>query len=524
MSAHASQSRAIAIAAILIAVGNITSRLIGVIREAVFAATFGRGAELAAFTAAATIPTLLYDLLLSGAMSAALVPVFSRVAHQPQQFARTVSQVMSLLVIVVGGLVMPLLLAAPMLVGTLAGGFDADLQALTTTMVRWMVFAVPCMVVAGVMTAALQAQQKFLLPAFVTSVFNIGLIIGAWLFSPIIGPVALALGMLLGAILQVALQYRGLRSMQWQWLPDWRSPEIGEIARLYAPVALGMFFSALGTIVDRRYATDFGESVLPTMRYATTLIQFPLGLVAAAVSTAILPTLSRLNSKSDNAEFRQTVANALNVVMALIVPASLILWLIRVPLTALVLERQAFNADDTQAVAKTLTYYIPGMPAAAIDQILLFACYARGKTLAPNLVQGGAIIAYVIAVMIGIPWLGEQAETLAWANSIQWIAHMLIMLVITQRMFDLRGLGLLHTLLLTVIAAAVTWAVMLAVVALIPITQLSLVLQLGIMTVLSGATYLAVSWRLEITPVMQAYQLIGQRVLQRFQKRLASNE
>lgn len=514
-----STGRTIAIAALLIAVGNITSRLIGVVREAVFAATFGRGPELAAFTAAATIPTLLYDLLLSGAMSAALVPVFSRVATQPKQFARTVSQVMSLLVIVVGGLVLPLLLAAPVLVRTLAGGFDSELQALTTTMVRWMVFAVPSMIVAGVMTAALQAQQQFLLPAFVTSVFNIGLIVAAWLFSPLIGPVALALGMVLGALLQVVMQYQGLRTLEWQWLPDWRSPEIVEIGRLYAPVALGMFFSALGTIIDRRYASDFGEDVLPTMRYATTLIQFPLGLVAAAVSTAILPTLSRLSNKSSLPEFRQTVAKALHVVMALIVPASLILWLVRIPLTAFILERQAFRAEDTIAVANTLTYYIPGMPAAAIDQILLFACYARGRTLAPNLVQGGAIIAYVLAVMVGIPWLGERAETLAWANSVQWIAHMLIMLVICQRMFDLRGLGLLHTLILTLIAAAVTWAVMLAVLALVPIASIPVVLQLILITLMAGGTYLVVSWRLEIGPVMQAYQLIFEKIAHRIQKR-----
>lgn len=521
MSTQSSPGRTIAIAAILIAVGNITSRLIGVIREAVFAATFGRGAELAAFTAAATIPTLLYDLLLSGAMSAALVPVFSRVANQPQQFARIVSQVMSLMVVIVGGLVIPLLLIAPTLVGILAGGFDQELQTLTTTMVRWMVFAVPCMVIAGVMTAALQAQQQFLLPAFVTSVFNIGLIIGAWLFSPIIGPVALALGMLVGSILQVILQYQGLRTLRWEWNPAWQSQEISEIVRLYAPVALGMFFSALGTIIDRRYATDFGEEVLPTMRYATTLIQFPLGLVAAAVSTAILPTLSRLTSTADNTEFRQTVANALHVVMALIVPASLILWLVRIPLTALILERQEFGADDTRAVAQTLTYYIPGMPAAAIDQILLFACYARGRTLAPNLVQGGAIIAYVLAVIVGLPWLGESAETLAWANSVQWIAHMAIMLVICQRLFDLRGLGLMHTLLLTSIAAAVTWAVILAVQAILPITMLPLVVQLIVLTILAGATYLVVSWRLEITPVMQAYQLVGQKVLERIQRHSA---
>lgn len=523
MSASASPSpgRAVAIAAILIAVGNITSRLIGVIREAVFAATFGRGPELAAFTAAATIPTLLYDLLLSGALSAALVPVFSRVANQPKQFARTVSQVMSLMVLIVGGLLVPIMIATPWVVAVIAGGFDQDLQSVTVTMVRWMVFAVPCMVIAGIMTAALQAQQQFLFPAFVTSVFNIGLILAAVIFSPSIGPVALALGMVVGAVLQVVLQYQGLRTMQWQWLPDWHSPEVREIGRLYAPVALGMMFSAIGTVIDRRYASDFGEDVLPTMRYATTLIQFPLGLIAAAVSTAILPTLSRLTSKSSLDEFRQTVAHALHVVMALIVPASVILWLVRVPLTAFILERQAFSAEDTQAVANTLAYYIPGMPAAAIDQVLLFACYARGRTLAPNIVQGGAIIAYVLAVMVGIPWLGERAETLAWANSVQWIAHMLIMVVICQRMFDLRGLGLIQTLVLSVIAAAVTWAVLLAFQAIVPIDVLPTFVQVIVVSLCAGITYIVVSWRLEIAPVMHAYRLIFEKIAQRIAQRNA---
>ncbi len=503
-------SRQIAVAAMLIAVGNITSRLIGVIREAVFAATFGRGAELAAFTAASTIPIMVYDLLVSGAISAALVPVFSRIAHQESVCDELLSRLLSLMVVVVSVIVLPVVLFAPAVVHLIAGGFDADLQNLTTTMIRWMMLAVPCMILSGVMTAVLQARQQFVLPAFVTSVFNVGIIVGSIILAPIIGPVALAVGMVVGALLQVGLQWFGFRQSTIRWRTDWNDESIREIITLYAPVAVGMGFSAIGTLIDRRYASEFGESVMPTMRYATTLIQFPLGLVAAAVSTAILPALSRLHDDTNRDAFRTTVGKALTVVIALIVPATVILWLVREPLTALILQRNAFNQNDTIAVATTLTYYLPGLPAAAIDQILLFAYYARGRTIAPNLVQGGAIIAYVIAVNVVMPWLGQSAETLAFANSVQWIAHMVLMVWLSHRLFDLRGLGMAVTMAQCVMAAAVTWCSVAALLVIVP--PMSPLVSLFVVAPVTGGVYVLVAWLLRITPVLYAVMLLRNRV------------
>ena len=502
-------------AAALIAVGNITSRVIGLLREAVFAATFGRGVELAAFTAASTIPTLVYDLLLSGAISAALVPVFSRVAARPDARDRLLSQVLSLLIVVVSGLVLPMVWLAPQLVQWIAGGFDADAQALTTTMVRWMLFAVPCMVIAGVMTAVLQAQQRFVLPAFVTSVFNVGLIIGALAFTPLLGPVALAGGMLIGAVAQVGLQWYGLRGAHIRWNSNWRDPEISEMLRLYAPVALGMGFSAIGTVIDRRLGSGYGEQVLPTMRYATTLIQFPLGLVAAAVSTAILPTLARLRGDADRETFRTTVAQAITVVVALIVPAAVVLWLVRVPLTGLILQRNAFVAADTQAVADTLLWYIPGLPAAAVDQILLFACYARGRTLAPNLIQGAAIGGYVIGVLVGLPFFGESAQTLAFANSVQWIAHMVLMALLAHRMFDLRRLGLGLVVGQCAMAGAVCAVVVRAAATAAGSSSWPAVVQLVVLSSVAVVGYAVLAWLFRITPVLAAYQLVYAKVRER---------
>lgn len=502
--------RHIAVAALLVAIGNITSRLIGVIREAVLAATFGRGAELAAFTAASTIPTMVYDLLVSGAITAALVPVFSRIASHDDERDELLSRVLSLMLVIVSIIVAPLLLFAPLVVRIIAAGFDDTLQALTTTMIQWMLLAVPCMIIAGVMTAVLHARQQFVFPAFVTSVFNIGIIIATVLFAPIFGAVALALGMVLGALLQVGLQWYGLRQSRIQWRHDWNHPTIHEIIRLYAPVAIGMGFSAIGTLIDRRYASEYGATVLPTMRYATTLIQFPLGLVSTAVSAAILPALSRLQTIEQHEDFRTTVGTALTVVIALIVPASVVLWLVREPLTAIILQRNAFSADDTRAVATTIGYYLPGLPAAAVGQILLIACYARGSTLVPNIIQGGAIVAYVLAVQLAIPWFGRSAETLAFANSIQLIAHVVLMVILCHRLFDLRGLAITTTMIGCVIAAAVTWCmVQAALVVLPPVTG---VLQLVLVAPVTGIVYVITAQLLGITPVRYATTLLWNRM------------
>jgi putative peptidoglycan lipid II flippase len=184
--------------------------------------------------------------------------------------------------------------------------------------------------------------------------------------------------------------------------------------------------------------------------------------------------------------------------------------LVREPLTAVILQRQAFSQQDTVAVATTLTYYLPGMPAAAIDQILLFACYARGRTLAPNLVQAGAIAAYVVGVRMCMPWLGESAETLAMANTIQWIAHMVLMVVVCQRLFDLRGLGIVTTLVRCVMAAAVTWCLIQAVLVLTP--ALSAPLQLVVVAPFTFGVYVACAWLLGITPVLYAVKLLWHRV------------
>jgi len=445
------------IAATLIAIGNIASRVLGLARESVIAGLFGAGAAVDAFTAASTIPTTLYDLLINGAISAALVPVFSEYAEgDEREFWHVASTIINLALLVMAAVVALLIWLAPQVIGVLAGGFRADIRDQATQMVRQLLPAAIFMGLSGLITALLYARQRFLLPAFTASAYNIGIILGAALLTPLLGPLSLVIGVLVGALLQVLLQLPGLLNpdpstgsggaggkggMAYRPVLNLRHPGVRRILRLYAPVSLGIGFSIAGTVLDRNLASGLGEAAISTQRFATTLIQFPLGLVAAAVSFAVLPTLSRQASAGDDEAFRTTLAMGMKVVLLLVLPAAAGLAALAFPITAAIFQRGKFDAADTAMTARALLFYLPGLPAAALDQMLLFAFYAHKRTLAPNLVQGAAVGIYALTALTLLGG-GLALSALILGNSAQWIGHALILLLLSRGLVNLRGLRL----------------------------------------------------------------------------------
>lgn len=431
--------RGIASAALLIAVGNVLSRLVGFVREPIIAFYFGRGVAVDAFQIAWTVPSTIYDMLIAGAVSAALVPVFSEYAEgERDEFWQVVSGVLSIALAALTALVALGVWQAPLIVAALTRSQESDLRALATPLVRVLMPAVLLMGISGLATAVLHAQRRFLLPAFVMVVFNLGMVLGVVVLHDRLGINSLAVGALIGAGAQVVLQLPGLRGARLRPSLGGGHPAVRRILRLYAPVALGIGFSIVGTLIDRWLASGF-TAALGTMRYATTLIQFPLGLVASAVALAVLPTLSRQSAVADEARFRATLAMGLKVVLLLILPATAGLAALATPITRLVFERGAFSAADTAVTALALLLYLPGLPAAALDQVLIFAFYARKNTLTPNLIQGAAIGCYLLATLplLWFTQLGFLALVIG--NSAQWLGHALITYALLSREVPLRG-------------------------------------------------------------------------------------
>lgn len=485
-------------AALLIAAGNIASRLLGLVRETVIAQLFGATGLVSAFRVAQIIPTMLYDLLVGGMISSALVPLFSEQAERDRQMLwRLVSLVLSLTIIGMGLIVLIIELTAPQVAFFMASGFDQELLEVTTRLIRLTTPAVLFLSVAGILTGLLHALKRFTWPAFTVAIFNATIVIVAlagtlgfgW------GIEALALGLLLGAFLQVILQLPGLRDAHLQFTLDLRHPSLRRMGRLGLPILLGLVISQVAIALDRNLASRTGEQSIAWMQFATTIIQFPLGLISAAISLAILPTLSRLASSPEGlAPFIETLSTGLRLVLILIIPAAVALFILAEPIVSLLFERGLFTSFDTQQTTLALRLYLIGLPFAAIDQPLIFAFYARQNTLTPALVGLLGVGFYLVAALTPTFFRPLQMVDLVLANSIQLTGHALVMLWLVNKMASLRS----HKLGLTILKAGGSAGVMGLVLAWSitffqnpqPATILVQLYQLILLVLLGGGVYL----------------------------------
>lgn len=428
--------------AALISAGNVASRVLGLVRETVIADLFGAGPLVSAFVVASQVPTLIYDLLIGGLLSSALVPVFSdyTAPARRDELWRLASIVLSLVAVVMAGFVLALELAAPWVARAMGGGFTPETLAATTRMIRIVVPALLFFGLSGASTGLLYTLRRFTYPAFGAAAFNATVIVAALALSPVLDVYSLPVGVLLGSAVQLGIQFPDLRRARLRLVLDLAHPGLRRIGRLYLPIVLGLVVSNIGVIIDRNLASRTGDQSIAWMRYATTLIQAPLGLVSVAISLAALPSLAQFHVVGDLDRFRDTLARGLRMVLVLMIPAAVGLFVLAPSVIGLLFEHGDFGSFDTLQTSRALRLYLLGLPGAAIDWPLIFAFYARKDTLTPALVGVVAVVIFlltapVLAFVLGMGFLG-----LVLANSIQLTSHAVIMLVLLHRRMDgLRG-------------------------------------------------------------------------------------
>ncbi|MEA2574261.1 MAG: putative peptidoglycan lipid flippase [Chloroflexia bacterium] len=436
---RASVSGRIAGAALILIAGTILSRVLGVGRESTIAFLFGVGADVDAFTVANHVATIVFDLLISGTVSAALVPVFSEYAGKPEkreEFGKIVGTVLTIstvfLVLAVGVLE---LFAVP-LVGFMSQGAEPGTQSLALTMTQLVLPGVIFMGLSGVVMAVHYSLNRFIWPAFTSALFNAAIIFSAFsLYS--MGVSSLAIGLVIGSFCMLALQVPGLRDLPIRPSFDLRHPAVRRIFKLYAPVGVSMVVSSTALVIDRNLASQVGEGAISAMRYATTLVQLALGIVAAGISLASLPSLSQHFSNGDTQAYRRTLAAGLRMVTLLVLPAAAGLLALSTPLVSLIFRHGKFTAADQALVVLALLFYIPGLPFSAIDQVVIIAFYARKNTLTPVVI---GIIAAGVYLTVALSTVGTMGMTgLVLANSAQLTFHAIVTGVLLWRALRTEG-------------------------------------------------------------------------------------
>ncbi len=440
----------IARAAIIIMLGNAFSRLLGMVREMVIAGLFGSTSATDAFTAASRVPVTVYDLLIGGMVAAALVPVFSDYVAEDvkEELGRLVSALLTLVTVGLAVVVAAIYFLAPLAMSVFGQGYPPEVQALATDLLRVMIPSLLFLGLSAIFTSLLFSRRSFTFPAFCAAAYNTGIIIAAVALHEVLGVTSLVVGVLLGSLLQVVIQLPALRGMPLRIIIDPRHPAMVRIFKLYAPVALGLAVSLVGVAIDTNLASQTGEGSLAAMRFATTLVQLPLGLVAVAMGSAILPTLSRFGPSSlsgpvhdERGEYKRYLAMGVKMVLLAIMPAAVALVLLREPVVHVLFQRGNFDAAATQRTALAFLGYAPSLPAAAIDQMLILAFYALKNTVIPVLVGVLGVAVYLGVALTLISPLGFFGLTLA--NSAQIIVHTLVLLFLIWRFLGgFSGLGL----------------------------------------------------------------------------------
>jgi putative peptidoglycan lipid II flippase len=417
----------------------VLSRTVGLLREMVVAAQFGAGAELDAYLAAFRAPDLLFQLMAGGALGSAFIPTFAGYWSRGDPagawllFSRILNLITLLLLVAAG---LAALFAAPLVRTVIAPGFPPEQQLLTASLMRWMLVGTLLFGASGLVMAALNAVQHFLLPALAPVIYNLVIIGAALLLAPRLGIYGLALGVSGGAAAHLLVQLPGLWRVGARYTASvrWADPGVREVARLMGPRVLGLFFVQLHFLVNTILASGLEAGSLSWLYYAWLLMLLPQGIFAQSLATVTFPTLASEVASGQLDAMRQTFSRTLRLTLFLTIPAAVGLVVLSTPVVSALLQREQFTAASTVRVAHALQLYAIGLAAHAALEIVVRAFYALHNTKTPVSV---GVAAMLLNIVLSVAWVGPFGYGgLALANSIATSVEVLALLWLLRRRLD----------------------------------------------------------------------------------------
>jgi putative peptidoglycan lipid II flippase len=380
---------------------TLLSRIFGFIRDMVVAQLFGAGMATDAFFVAFRIPNLLRRLVGEGALTASFIPVYTEYVNQRSkeegdELVNTTSSILAIFLLIVSVLGV---LFSPWIVKVIAFGFSQEMEKfrLTVLLNRLMFPYIFFIGLVALAMGVLNSRKHFAAPALAPVLLNLSIILCAlFLSGRLAKPVlSLAIGVLLGGVTQLLFQIPFLRrtGIIPRFILNFSHPGVKRIATLMTPSILGLAVTQLNEAVSTFLASNLPEGSVSYLYYADRLLEFPMGIFAVAIATAVLPTLSEYSSKKDLQRMKETFSFALRLVFFVTLPAMMGLVVLRVPILNLLFQRGAFSVHSTLMTAQALLYYALGLAAFAGVRIIVPAFYALQDTKTPVKVALVALLA-----------------------------------------------------------------------------------------------------------------------------------
>lgn len=408
----------------VVASGTLVSRVLGLVRDQVLAATFSRAAT-DCFFVAFTIPNVLRQLLAEGAVQNGVLPVLAKTREaegdaQARELFRALRGLSWLILIsvTVGGIAL-----APALVELFAGGYrDHPGQFERTVMLtRWLFPYIFFMGTAAMGVAALNLHHRFVASSFAPALLNVSfiafaLLLPSWLaMNGLDRVLALAAGALVGGALQVIAQWPSLRAIGYASLPTLRLRLAGvrETLRRMVPVLFGIGVYYVDVMLARRFLSELQVGAQSYFSWALRLCDFPQGIFVMALQSATLPSLAALVARRDMESLASTYAFTLRVALFVGIPATALFVGLAEPLVAMIFQRGQFDAVSTRHTANALVAQGLGIWTVSCARQLVAVYYALGDTRTPVIVAAIDLFVFVSAALLLRPLLGHVGVGLA---------------------------------------------------------------------------------------------------------------
>jgi len=446
----------------IVSIAVMFSRVLGLVREQVFAYYFGAGFLYDAYVVAFRIPNVLRDLFAEGALSAAFVKVFTdyQINKSEAEAWKLASLVLNALAVVLSIITIIGIIFSRQFINLIADGFSPEKAALATTLTQIMFPFILLVALAAVAMGVLNTKGVFGVPASASTVFNIVSIVfglalaywlsgGGWLGSgdktAIPGAAAqwaiigMAIGTLIGGASQFVMQIPSLYKVGFRFAPvlSFTDEGVKRVMALMTPAILGTSAVQINVLVNTYFVSQI-EGAQGWLSYAFRLMQFPIGIFGVAIGTASIPVLSRMASEGRIKDFRDTLSSSMNLVFLMTLPSACGLVVLGEPIIRLIYERGKFDAGATAMTAYALAGYSIGLTGYAAIKVLSPAFYAMDDAKTPMIIALASIVVNSVACYFFREWLsayGFGHVGVALATSIVALVNFFALALLMRKSF-----------------------------------------------------------------------------------------
>ena len=436
-----SKQNSVLSAAVIIMIMVLSSRFLGLVRNRVYVHYF-EPEKLDTFLAAFQLPDLLFEVLILGAMSSALVPVFSRYVSQnkDEQIKKVVGLTLSVLLLIFVFFSIIVFIFAQPYYSFLAQGFTDAQVAETVSFTRWLVFAQLFFCISYVFTALLETHQRFLISASAPLFYNLGIIGTTLVLAPTMGLYAPVLGVVVGSFFHMLVQLPLAISFGFRpvFLINFKDPDLISIVKLALPRIIELSILQIKRSADLFLATLVAGG-LTYFRFGDSLASLPIGLFGLSIARASLPKLSLLGSGKNLEDFKATFASSFKEILFLVIPTSIFLAVLRLPLVRLAFGTDNFDWQDTLNTGYVVSAFCLGAFAYALSLLIHRGFYALQDSKTPVKISIITIFINTVLGLLFVVILKLPIWSLALSYSIAGLVQLLILLGVFNK--KIGGLG-----------------------------------------------------------------------------------